>query len=617
MWPDNETVEDLIGYEIHQRLIHSLVTKPDMLPVTVGLFGDWGCGKSSVLRLLEQSFAPVGKTDPEHLVIYFDTWLFEGYEDAKTAILAVLIKELRDNKTFGSKIRDEATSLLRRLNWMKVAKVAFAAGVSYFAGNPLPLGVALGAAEEKEEESGKGSKNDEKKEKAGDNWLRPVEDTTSDVKSFRKDFAELISKTGLKSLIVIVDDLDRCSPERVIENLEAIKLFLNVPKVAFVIAADRRIVENAISVRYSKYLSNSVAEADRKLLVNDYLEKLVQVPYILPKLAPHEVRSYWNLLLCKKYAPHQFEGVHRAYKGFISNNRYETFDVQQRLSFAADDEDGKAINEHFRIIEVCSEAITEGLKGNPRQIKRFLNALWMRLELARLARLETLNHAILVKLMVLEYIDDDRFRDTYESHRKSEDGTADLLKKLEGVKSDTNVPPDLKSWDMPQLLRWVRAEPKLSGEDLRDYFWISRSSINDAFAGVQMLSPTVRSCIDQLLIGDIGGQRAGIQLFNQLGPTEQKQVVTALGREALSHPTEPEAWESLFKLASGGSLLAAEYMARSLEQAKGDDINLRMAHALASLVDNGQDSAKALIKTRDNLITRGGKFWTAVKGARS
>jgi hypothetical protein len=108
-----------------------------------------------------------------------------------------------------------------------------------------------------------------------------------------------------------------------------------------------------------------------------------------------------------------------------------------------------------------------------------------------------------------------------------------------------------------------------------------------------------------------------MQLFNQLIATEQKQVTMALGREALSHPTEPEAWESLFKLASGGSVLAAEAMTRSLEQAKGDDINQRMAHALGSLDDDGRDSVRALIKTRDSLITRNGKFWTAVKGAKA
>lgn len=42
MWADNETDEDLLGFSIHADLLRSIITNPDMLPVTVGLFGDWG-----------------------------------------------------------------------------------------------------------------------------------------------------------------------------------------------------------------------------------------------------------------------------------------------------------------------------------------------------------------------------------------------------------------------------------------------------------------------------------------------------------------------------------------------------------------------------------------------
>ena len=58
MWPDNETTEDLLGFQIHADLIRSIVTDPEMLPVTIGIFGDWGSGKTSVMKMLEKSFAP-------------------------------------------------------------------------------------------------------------------------------------------------------------------------------------------------------------------------------------------------------------------------------------------------------------------------------------------------------------------------------------------------------------------------------------------------------------------------------------------------------------------------------------------------------------------------------
>ncbi len=57
MWADNETDQDLLGFSIHADLLRSIITNPDMLPVTVGLFGDWGGGKSSILKILQRNLA--------------------------------------------------------------------------------------------------------------------------------------------------------------------------------------------------------------------------------------------------------------------------------------------------------------------------------------------------------------------------------------------------------------------------------------------------------------------------------------------------------------------------------------------------------------------------------
>ena len=94
MWADNVTDQDLLGFSIHADLLRSIVTNPDMLPVTVGLFGDWGGGKSSILKILQRDLAP----DEEFAVIYFNSWVFEGYEDAKAAILSSLLQELLEHR---------------------------------------------------------------------------------------------------------------------------------------------------------------------------------------------------------------------------------------------------------------------------------------------------------------------------------------------------------------------------------------------------------------------------------------------------------------------------------------------------------------------------------------
>ena len=113
------------------------------------------------------------------------------------------------------------------------------------------------------------------------------DDESTLVRDFRNDFAEMVEKSSIQKLVVIIDDLDRCTPDRIIENLEAIKLFLNVEKTAFVIGADPRIVRNAIEYRYKSQGKTDDDASSR--LVDDYLEKLIQVPYYLPRLSDSEV----------------------------------------------------------------------------------------------------------------------------------------------------------------------------------------------------------------------------------------------------------------------------------------------------------------------------------------
>ncbi len=90
MWTDNETIDDLIGFRVHAELIAEVVSDAKLLPVTMGVFGDWGNGKTSIMKMLE---AKLGEND-DIAVLYFDAWLFEGYDDAKSALISSILKQL-------------------------------------------------------------------------------------------------------------------------------------------------------------------------------------------------------------------------------------------------------------------------------------------------------------------------------------------------------------------------------------------------------------------------------------------------------------------------------------------------------------------------------------------
>ena len=70
MWPDNETTLDLLGFRVHADLIRSVVLNRKLLPVTIGVFGDWGGGKTSIMKMLETDLDPENYTDPDEKAKY-------------------------------------------------------------------------------------------------------------------------------------------------------------------------------------------------------------------------------------------------------------------------------------------------------------------------------------------------------------------------------------------------------------------------------------------------------------------------------------------------------------------------------------------------------------------
>lgn len=601
MWTDSETDQDLLGFSIHSELLRSIISDPKMLPVTVGLFGDWGGGKSSILKMLKSSL----DQDDEVAVIYFNSWVFEGYEDAKSAILTTLLKELRGHRNLKDVIGDETKVLLKRVKWMELLKVGASAGMAYFTANPLPLLMSSGtlfANMSDKNNADTTDTNESKTEKLSD-FLKESQDSIENVRSFRADFQKMINKTKLKAVVILIDDLDRCSPERLIQNLEAIKLFLNVDRTAFVVATDRRIVENAIRIRYSELFSGEKGATAGDSLVTDYLEKLIQVPYTLPKLAPHEVRSYLCMLFLKKYLDEEaFQGVLKKYILFLETERYAAFHLGDELASIEDEATRIVVAESMRLVEACSDAITDGLKGNPRQIKRFLNAFWLRRELARVAHIPHLKDHILIKMMVLEYISSDRFDELYQWHRTSADGTAQPMAEFEDAESVDAIPEKFANWGTPRLWRWIKAEPSLATEDLRDYFWVARSAITDTLSGVRLMTHAMKACAEELLSKINVERRNGVTLFVSLTEDEQGGVLGVVMRHAMQDVKDDTALRSLLDLASINHLNAAEAFSRCIDRIGAANLSPGFGITLRAFKVEAENRASELVgQVRDKL----------------
>lgn len=602
MWPDNETQEDLLGFSIHAKLLKAIITDSAMLPVTVGLFGDWGGGKSSILKILQRDI----EQSEDCAVIYFNSWVFEGYEDAKSAILTTLLNELRNHRNLKDMIGDEIKNLLDRVNWMKILKTGASAGLVYLTANPLPLlmaGNALSSGKPPSSEDGKSDGKGSLDLNLLDGFLKTTQESVQNVRSFREDFHKLIKKTKLKSVIILIDDLDRCSPERLIENLEAIKLFLNVENTAFVVAADRRIVENAIRIRYAGLFTGEKYSAVADSLVTDYLEKLIQVPYSLPKLAPHEVRSYMSMLLLKKHLSKEaFADALAKYTAFVLKERYAAFQLKDELAKIEDTAIRSIVSESMRLVDACSDAITNGLKGNPRQIKRFLNAFWLRRELARVANLPHLKDHVLIKLMVLEYMSADCFDELYQWHRVSSDGTAEALGLLEKCETVEEIPEKYAKWKSPRFWRWIKAEPSLKATDLRDYYWVARSAISDTMTGIRLMTQAMKVCAEELISRVETQRQNGLTMFVKLMDDEQEGVLGMVMRHAMQEISEDASLRSLLDLAGKGNLKAAEAFERCVDRIGATQLNPGFGITLRSFkLETGNRASDIVHKVRENL----------------
>ena len=123
MWPDKEAEIDYLNFGYMVDMVVDIATNRDLSPSTIGLYGDWGSGKSSLMKLaqkkIEEKNTEIGdeKDSIKTLCIEFNGWLFEGYEDTKTSLCGVILDALADEKRFSKEITDYAKTLIKKIDF--------------------------------------------------------------------------------------------------------------------------------------------------------------------------------------------------------------------------------------------------------------------------------------------------------------------------------------------------------------------------------------------------------------------------------------------------------------------------------------------------------------------
>ncbi len=505
MWTDNASKIDMLFYKPYADIVSETAIGTDEEPLTVGIFGLWGAGKSTLLNLIGKNYG--GNKDVIYVSI--NAWMFENYEDAKTAIMEALLRELKDNEKIPDKIRKSFVSLIKKIDFLKVGtKVAATAApaiASFVTGNPLPMVLNLpnGAKEietviKSVSDSVKGIKDDYLKND------EIVDDSVvNNIRNFKNEFEKTLESEEINRVVVLIDDLDRCQPERIIETLEAIKLFLSVKKTSFIIAADENVIQYAIKKKYPNIDGFNI-ELDK-----EYIEKMIQVPIQIPELSSKDVQNYLLLLVLQKYMePNEFEILVSKIEqeklmvqsGVIEVERLE--EIYGSLNDSISFEDRKEYKEVVGAILQIRKIASHTLKGNPRQIKRFLNTFILKRKLSKMYYGDDLDMCIMAKLLILHKLNPDLFNqlNVWNSNFNQETDSGNEQYKLmrQGIE-ESNPASEYQKWYKPRIKAWVMCPPvELEKENLDRYFYLTREILIQGDDWESNLSEASKAILDRI-----------------------------------------------------------------------------------------------------------------------
>ncbi|MDY4316838.1 P-loop NTPase fold protein [Pectobacterium actinidiae] len=510
MWNDVETADDLLNFKLIANIATRLVFESNGEPVSIGVSGKWGTGKSSLVKMIGQKLQDEG-TKEKYIFLEFNAWLYQGYDDAKLALLQSVSDKIlsvaQDRKNFVEKAFDFA----KRIDYFRAIKIAAPAAAGALWGGAIGgpigsiLGIVSGIISSKIVTSDELDLLQSEYSKISHNFnglLKPSESKSlpKQIEELRMSLTQLLKDLDI-TLVVLVDDLDRCMPNTAISTLEAMRLLLFVPRTAFIIAADEGMIRSAVRSHFSQ----NDLDSD---LVTNYFDKLIQVPLRVPRLSTNDVKAYVVILFSdlasrKGVIPKSvaieakkiiLEKAKKSWQGSL--NRKEILNAFGPYAEKIETEISIAID----ISAIL--ASTKEIAGNPRLIKRFLNNLIIRQQIAEEQGL-AIAFEELVKLQLFERCATTAAFDFLaRSVTESEDGKPKFIEKIESdiQKGNVYTPPD-PSWRNDFIESWVEIKPSLSSIDLRPLLYLSREKFI-SISNMDDISDEARNILESLIISD-------------------------------------------------------------------------------------------------------------------
>lgn len=524
MWRDSESEHDFLNFTEVADQIATLATNPALLPISIGVFGGWGTGKSTVLQLVEGQLPKSGNNVP--IVVRFDAWMYQGFDDARAALMEVVSCKLVTLAESKETFVDKAKAFAGRVNYFRGLGLIADFGIGMALGIPPGLLTRAGGALSSMI-SGAGTADDvgELKKDAADakkGWselVKPAEKRTppQEIDAFRREFGELLE--GLNTtLVLFIDNLDRCLPDVAIGTLEAIRLFLFMPRTAFVIAADEDMIRHSVAKHF---------DDPNTAHVRDYLDKVIQVPLRVPQVGTEDLRAYMYSLFVGLAAPDKLAVVQKHLMSALQHGwRGDTFEKAAVAKLAGEPPE---LLDNLAIADVLAPILAwaPNVQGNPRIVKRLLNAVFLRRMLAA-NRQMNIDLATLAKLAVFERCTDGPATlALYRMVMEGEDAEKHFLPSAKGAAKTTELPQEWTA-HADFIEKWRAMEPAFDdAAKLRPAVFLSRDVMAPARSRSELSEPA-RTAVEALLKVDSVNSPVGKKIVEALSASDRRAAMSLL-----------------------------------------------------------------------------------------
>lgn len=378
-----------------------------------------------------------------------------------------------------------------------------------------------------------------------------------EINELRTSFMEALEELNI-TLVVFVDDLDRCLPQTAIATLEAIRLLLFMKRTAFIIAADEQMIRNAVNIHFGG--DNITGD-----MATSYFDKLIQVPLRIPRPGINEIKAYLALLFAEKmFKQHEItidnlEQCEKAILTLVKDSWSRSITIDNLLE--ACNGFREVARPSMQIADQIANimATAQQINGNPRLIKRFLNNLEIREAMAKTQGI-SIGYEVLVKIQLFERCaPSTAYNYLVKAVTESEDGRLSFLHDAEEriARGETPSAIEETSWNHEFVFSWMKLSPALGEVDLRPYLYLSRTQTS-AFAAYDTLSQEAQELM-KAVASVSAWNEALAERCKQLQEAECQSIMRRLIRQAKTNQWPKESFIQIYHFAKAYQALFAEF----------------------------------------------------------